>query len=82
MFERNGSSLYVQEIQRASLRNARVRNESIRRKDILECDIEKRILLRITKPAYVGQSKNRWYKLKGYLHERENKSPSAYGGTA
>ena len=62
MFERNGSSLYVQEIQRASLRNARVRSDHRRRKDISEYDIEKRLLAKITKPAYIGRSKARWFK--------------------
>lgn len=63
--ERNGSSLYVQEIQRAALRNARIQSER-KGKDISDLDVEKRILAKLRKPVYKGISKNRWlrfYKL-------------------
>lgn len=57
--ERNGSSLYIQEIQRISLRNARIQNER-KEKDIFELYAEGRILAKLRKPIYKGQSKNRW----------------------
>lgn len=57
--ERNGSSLYIQEIQRVSLRNARIQNER-KEKDIFELDAEGRILAKLRKPIYKGLSKNRW----------------------
>ena len=59
--ERNGASLYVQEIQRVSLRNARIQNER-KEKDILDLDVEKRILAKLRKPILKGQSKNRWFR--------------------
>lgn len=57
--ERNGSSLYIQEIQRVSLRNARIQNER-KEKDIFDLDANGRILAKLRKPIYKGQSKNRW----------------------
>lgn len=60
--ERNGSSLYVQEIQREALRNARMRNERRFRIDIPELEADGRILAKLRKPAYAGPSKIRWYK--------------------
>ena len=59
--ERNGSSLYVQEIQRVALRNARIQSEQ-KGKDIFDLDVEKRILAKLRKPVHKGLSKNRWYK--------------------
>lgn len=59
--EKNGSSLYVQEIQRASLRNARVQSER-RNTDISDFEADGRILAKLRKPIYKGQSKNRWLK--------------------
>ena len=59
--ERNGASLYVQEIQRVSLRNARIQNEW-RGTDIFDLDLEERILAKLRKPTYKGQSKNRWFR--------------------
>lgn len=59
--ERNGASLYVQEIQRAALRNARIQNER-KERDIPDLEVESRILAKLRKPAYKGASKNRWLK--------------------
>lgn len=62
MRERNGSSLYVQEIQREALRNARMRNERRFGMDIPEVEADGRILAKLRKPTYTGPSRIRWYK--------------------
>ena len=62
MMERNGSSLYVQEIQREALRNARMRNERRFGMDISELEADGRTLAKLKKPAHTGPSRIRWYK--------------------